>query len=31
MLVLPTSLYYPTHVLLGRLFPMPLAAAEKTA
>ena len=31
MLVLPTCLFYPTHVLLGRLFPMPLAPAKKTA
>ena len=31
MLVLPTCLFYPTHVLLGRLFPMPLAPTKKTA
>jgi hypothetical protein len=31
MLMLPTCLFYPTHVLLGRLFPMPLAPAQKTA
>ena len=31
MLVLPKGLFYPTIVLLGRLFPMPLAPTKKTA